>query len=49
MKVQVPSLVRNLYKKMGKKPFDSRCKAMRIEVMLKDMGVGENGVKACVA
>jgi hypothetical protein len=49
MKVQVPSLVRNLKKKMGKKPFDSRCRAMRVEVVLKDMGVGENGAKTCVA
>jgi hypothetical protein len=34
---------------MGKKPFDSRCKVMRVEVVLKDMGVGENGARTCVA
>jgi hypothetical protein len=49
MKVQGPSLVHSLKKKMGKKPFDSRCKVMRAEVVLKDMGVGENGARACVA
>jgi hypothetical protein len=49
MKVQVPSLVRSLQKKMGMKPFDSRCRVMKTEVVLKDMGVGKNGAHACVA
>jgi hypothetical protein len=48
MKVQVPSLVCNLQKQMGTKPFNSRCKVMKAEVVLKDMGVRENGAKACV-
>jgi hypothetical protein len=37
MKVQGFSLVRNLPKKNGKYLFDSKCKAVRVGVVLKDV------------
>jgi hypothetical protein len=34
-----------IFQKNGKKPFDSRCKAMKVEVVLDDVGARENGAK----
>jgi hypothetical protein len=31
--------------KIGKKPSDSRCRVLRVEMVSEDVGVGENGVK----
>jgi hypothetical protein len=31
-----------------KYPYDSKCNAMRVKVVSKDMGAGENGAKAKV-
>jgi hypothetical protein len=45
MKVQGFSLVHSLPKKSGKKLSNSKCKVMKAEVLLEDMGVGKNGAK----
>jgi hypothetical protein len=31
--------------KNEKKPFDSKCRVVKVEVVFKDMGVGENGAR----
>ncbi len=35
--------------KIRNRPFDSRCKLVRVEVVLEDVGVGKNVAKMCVA
>jgi hypothetical protein len=34
-----------IFQKNGKKPFDSGCKVMKVEVVLEDVGARENGAK----
>jgi hypothetical protein len=46
MKVQGPCLVHSFIKKNEKKPFDSRCKMVKTKVVLKGLGVEENGPRA---
>jgi hypothetical protein len=47
MKVQGPNLVRYLLKK-ARRLSNSRCKAMNVKVVSKDVGVGEYGAKVHV-
>lgn len=48
MKVQGLDLVCSLKKRNKKKLFDLRCKTMKVKVVSKDVGVGENDAKTLV-
>jgi hypothetical protein len=48
MKVHSFGLVHNLPKNSEKKSFDLRCKVMKVEVVLHDVGARENGAKTHV-
>jgi hypothetical protein len=49
MKLQHLGLVHNFPKKTKKTSCDSKCKTMKIEVMLENVGVKENVTKTHVA